>query len=461
MSGSLVASLRRRLIVVGLALTVVNIAVISFWYVDWQSLRREKVDEQLSAVAAALRPVPDGGLRLALPPRLERLFAEHPRAYALRVSAADGTTLFERNGALIPSMAIAPEALAHFDGMTNSAASATGQTLAATRKVRVGEQILLVTYAAAADPARLTIGIYLDELVGHVLLPLAPFALLLTVINIWTVRRSLAPLVGAADAARRMGHARSVEALPADGLPDEVRTLVDATNEALARLREALDHERAFNAEAAHALRTPLAVLHARLSVLKGDALAPLRADVEAMTRLVNQMLASAQADALAIPPMQTCDLTALGRDTTAQMAPLAIRQGRRLAFETDGPVLVRGDSDALAHAARNLVENAIRHAPVDTEVTISVHADGSLSVSDRGPGIPDDQKALALTRFWRANPGDGQGSGLGLSIADRIARAHGGTLRIADREGGGARVVLATPILQGNEAADRTKKSP
>jgi signal transduction histidine kinase len=457
-TGSLVTTLGRRLVLAGLALTALNVAVISFWYVNWEGLRREKVDEQVAAVASALSSGADGRLKLTLPPRLERLFSDYPEAYALKVGAPDGRVLFERNGGLIPLAPVAPEALASFDGMTTSANTSKGRTLAATRKVVVAGKPYLVSYAAAADPAGLTVGVYLDELLGHVVLPLVPFALLLTLVNLWTARRSLSPLVGAAASARRVGLTKTVEPLPIAGLPLEVRTLVEATNEALERLKEALDHERAFNAEAAHALRTPLAVLSARLAALPGEALAPLRADVAAMTRLANQMLASAQAEALTIGDDQSCDLAVIGRELAAQMAPLAIRQGRRLAFEGDGPVMVRGDADALAHAARNLVENALRHAPMGSEVTIAVDADGTLGVMDHGPGIPDAQKGLALTRFWRASPGDGQGSGLGLPIADRIARAHGGVLRIEDREGGGARVALVTPRSAGNAQSARRR---
>lgn len=446
MNGSLVTTLRRRLVLAGLALTALNVLVISFWYVNWEGLRREKVQEQVAAVALALSADVQGQLSLTLPPKLERMFSEHPEAYAFRVSTADGRVLFERNGRLIPVAPVTPEALASLDGMTTSASAALGRTLAAAQKILIGGQPYLVTFAAAADPARLTFGVYLDELLGHVVLPLVPFAVLLTLVNVWTVRRSLAPLVGAAASARRVGLTQAVEPLPVAGLPLEVRALVEATNEALGRLKEALDHERAFNAEAAHALRTPLAILSARLADLPGDALAPLRDDVAALTRLVNQMLASAQAEALTIGADQSCDLAVVGRELVARMAPFAIRQGRRLAFEGGGPVIVRGDADAIAHAARNLVENALRHAPKGSEVTIGVEAGGILSVTDCGPGIPDAQKGLAVTRFWRAAPHDGQGSGLGLPIADRIAKAHGGSLRIEDRPGGGARVVLAMP---------------
>jgi two-component system OmpR family sensor kinase len=447
MNGSLLTILRRRLVIAGMVLTLLNIAVISLWYVNWESLRREKVDEQVAAVAAAVARDANGVVRVALPPHLDRLFSEHPQAYAFSLRDADGQVLAARNPALIPDVPMLPAAMAALDSVTSSAATPLGRTFAETRKVMFDGTPYLVTFAALTDPARLTWGVYFDELIGHVLLPLAPFALLLTLINIWTVRRSLMPLVDAARAARQVGITRSVEALPTQGLPDEVRALVEATNEALGRLKAALDHERAFNAEAAHALRTPLAVLSARLSTMDGDTLQPLRADVAAMTRLVNQMLASAQADALAISPDQSCDLADVAGQVVAQMAPLAIRQGRHLALDSAGPAPVRGDADALAHAARNLIENALRHAPEGSEITVRVRG-GELAVEDRGPGIPASQKPLALKRFWRATPGDGQGSGLGLPIAERITRAHGGALRLEDREGGGARVVLAVEAV-------------
>ncbi len=135
-------------------------------------------------------------MRFEPPKALSGLLEAHPDAYALRVADASGAALFERNAAIIPPMAIPAAALEHVDSLGGGAASEKGRTVFATRKVRLGGDVLLVTFAAAADPARLTRGVFLDELVGHVLLPLAPFALLLTVINVWTVRRSLKPLVG-------------------------------------------------------------------------------------------------------------------------------------------------------------------------------------------------------------------------------------------------------------------------
>ncbi len=442
MTGSLVAILRRRLVLAGLLLTAINIAVISFYYVDWQGLRREKVDEQVERIAAALAPGPDGALAVVLPAELSRMFSAYPDAYAFRVQDLQGRVIAQANAQLIPA-GLAPSAVP--PTMRRMSLGATpGQATAAMHRVPRPDGDVFVTFASMSDPEGLTWGVFFDEIVGHVLVPLVPFALLLTLINIWTVKRSLGSLTGAAAAADRIRASGGLELLPTGGLPAEVRMLVDATNAALTRLGDALEAERAFTAEAAHALRTPLAVLSARLtSIEHGAPVEAIRADVEAMTRLVNQMLSAAQADTLVVAPDGSCDLHAVAREVVSAMAPLAVRGGRALALEGPGSAMVRGDRDAIAHALRNLIENALRHAPPGSEIIVAVEGD-AVEVRDCGPGIPDADKALAVRRFWRGGDTGQIRTGLGLAIAKRIAEAHGGHLIIGDRPGGGAAVRIA-----------------
>ena len=119
-------------------------------------------------------------------------------------------------------------------------------------------------------------------------------------------------------------------------------------------------------------------------------------------------------------------------------MAPLAIRQSRGLALDAHPGVVVSGDPDAIAHALRNLIENALRFSPEKEEVLVRISAPARLEVLDRGPGIPDALKSLVIKRFWRASPSDLGGTGLGLAIVQRIAEANRTALLIQDREGGG-----------------------
>jgi signal transduction histidine kinase len=186
-----------------------------------------------------------------------------------------------------------------------------------------------------------------------------------------------------------------------------------------------------------------------------------LKSDVQRMTRLVNQLLLVAQMESLTIDPSETADLSDIVIDLAALVAPLAIRSNRSVGVSgAELPVLVRGNKDALYQALRNLVENALRFTAAETEVEISVDSAGSVTVSDRGPGIPPQERELLFRRFWqgvRRQRRDGLpdslgqeasgGAGLGLAIAQRIAETHGGSLRISDNPGGGARFTLSLPL--------------
>ncbi len=120
------------------------------------------------------------------------------------------------------------------------------------------------------------------------------------------------------------------------------------------------------------ARRSP--VLSARIDRLPEEpGFRAIKADIEALSRLVNQLLSAAQADTLVVDPQSQFDLSAMAEEVVSAMAPLAIREGRGLALEASGSVAVRGDADAIAHALRNLVENALRYSPAGAEVLVKV----------------------------------------------------------------------------------------
>jgi two-component system OmpR family sensor kinase len=444
MSRSLVTTLIRRLLLVGGLLTLLNIVFVTAYYSsDPEGLRREKVSHQIDRLAEALKPGPDGRLAFMPSDRLLRTFTRYPDAYAFRIEDVTGRVLGEANSALVPadrwSVPNGPDAW-WSDVRVNGRSVLVG-----SRRAVAGGEPVRIAFAAAGDPSNLLLFVYFDELFVHVIVSLLPFAICLMIVNAVTVRQSLRSLVHAAEAARKAGPSHGIAALPTRGLPSEVLALVESINDALRRLGEALEAERAFTAEAAHALRTPLAVLSARIEKLpKGSELDAVRTDIAALRRLVNQLLSAAQADTLVVDPTRQCDLSAVAESVVSAMAPLAIREGRGLAFEGGTQTSVSGDADAIAHALRNLIENALRFSPPGEEVLVRVSAPGQLTVLDRGPGIPDEQKPLVIKRFWRASASDLGGTGLGLAIVQRIAEAHGATLTIRDRAGGGAEFSIA-----------------
>jgi two-component system sensor histidine kinase QseC len=256
---------------------------------------------------------------------------------------------------------------------------------------------------------------------------------------IWAVSSwSLRPLQKVSRQARAVGPHAPAARLSREGLPSEITPLVDAVNGALDRMTEAFSAERRFTENAAHELRTPLAVLGLRLQRARHDfaegGTSPdwpaIEQDLAHMNRLVAQLLdlarkENAGRDAVAMAPV---NLARAAREAAAMVLPLAEAAGRTLEIDVPDTLMVAGRADDLRDAVRNLLENAVVHgrgaitlraraAPSDARVT--------LLVSDKGSGVPEPQREAVFGRF--AKDARSQGSGLGLAIVREVARAHGG----------------------------------
>ena len=272
-----------------------------------------------------------------------------------------------------------------------------------------------------------------------------PILLVLLVIDIAIFRRALLPLRQASETAQHITPARTDIRLPLQEIPTEVRPLVSAINKALDRLDEGFRLQREFTADAAHELRTPLSILRTRVETLDNPGIAQaLRQDIEAMSRVVGQLLDIAELEAFAIDPAEVADLQAASAEVAGFIAPLALEQGREIALlGATSPVLVKGNAEMIKRAIRNLAENAIRHAPKDTVVEFVVEDNGTVTVQDRGPGISDEERELIFRRFWRRDRNSQGSSGLGLSIVQRIAELHGAGIEVERRVMGGAQFSL------------------
>lgn len=271
------------------------------------------------------------------------------------------------------------------------------------------------------------------------------FAVVVLATVVVTVRTSLRPLKAASDLVKAINPATTSMRLVLTGVPTELRPLLAAINDALDRLERGFETQRRFTGDAAHELRTPLAILTSGLEELPDtEGILQLRHDVDRMTRLVEQLLRVARLDAL---PLDTSKPVNLGEVATAvveQLAPWAFALGRSIAYDPPKrSIIIAGDSDALASAIRNLVENAVHHTAKGTEVLVALTVPAAVRVTDRGTGVPEADREAVFSRFWRA-PGQVQpGAGLGLSIVAQVAQAHRGTVSIEDAPGGGASFVL------------------
>ena len=305
-----------------------------------------------------------------------------------------------------------------------------------------------------------------DWLLVFVPLAVASFALV-WLIGWWSLR----PLARASREAAAVGPANPSGRVFVGTLPREIRPLVDAVNGALERLDHAhaaqrelierLDHayaaQRRLTADAAHELRTPLAVLSLRLQRAKLDAAADwpaMERDLAQMSRLVGQLLELARVedparlkDQVGLGPV---NLARLAREAAAMVLPLAEEKGRSLEVEAAAVVSLPGRPDELRGALCNLMENAFVHGEGAVRVSVREEPGGDadrravVEVADQGPGIAEELRDAVFDRFRKAVPAS-PGAGLGLAIVRQVVSAHGGEVHV--RPGPGCRVEISLPM--------------
>lgn len=254
----------------------------------------------------------------------------------------------------------------------------------------------------------------------------------------------LAPLERLQDALRaRAG--TDLSPIEPTGVPQEVRELIAALNGLLERQRAANAQQRAFLQDAAHQLRTPLAGLQMQLELLEARpadpaARARLRQSVARVTRLANQLLALARAEAGArlIADATEVELSALIDAMVEDWVDRADARGIDLGIDRQ-PLRLHGDPTLLQELIANLVDNALKYCDEHGKVTLRCSREGSealIEVCDDGPGIAPEVREQVFERFYRHAGSGASGSGLGLSIAREIVRSHGGVITIGEGEG-------------------------
>jgi heavy metal sensor kinase len=377
----------------------------------------------------------------------------------LQVWSPSGDLLFQtavaRRNPLRESAALA----AHADGEGEIVAvSALGPTFRIlSRPAVVGGKSVVIQVARSEAPMRRELG----ELTLILVFGL-PFGVAAAGLGGYAMARgALAPVNRMAERARSITAARLNDRLPVDNPRDELGRLAQVFNQTLERLEESFDQMQRFTADVSHELRTPLTAIRTVGEVALREPRSPeayrgiigsMLEEVDRLTCLVERLLTLSRAgSAPAQLRIERIDLRELADEVAGHLSVLAEENGQSLVVQHAGTAYCEGDRLMLRQAVINLVDNAIKYSPADSEIQIRVAATGSqasLDVSDNGPGIAPERGARIFDRFYRAANGVNRvGVGLGLSISKWAVEANRGELSWEDKAGGGSifRITLPT----------------
>jgi two-component system OmpR family sensor kinase len=274
----------------------------------------------------------------------------------------------------------------------------------------------------------------------------------------WVLRRGLAPLRTAGRRVEQRDASR-LDPLPLADAPAELRPLIEQINALMGRLGGTIEAQRRFVADAAHELRTPVAALalqaqvaeRAKEPATRAAAFAELGKGITRAARVVEQLLRLAQlGPEVSHERLQRIDVAEVVREVVGAAAYRARVQGIDLGAELEDPAPVLGAKTELRSLVTNLVDNALRYAPRDSEVTVKVKREPEairLTVVDSGPGIPPEDRELVFERFKRGSNDESPGTGLGLAIAKAVVERHGGRIWLEEAQPGGPMPGLAACV--------------
>ncbi|AYG64657.1 MULTISPECIES: HAMP domain-containing sensor histidine kinase [unclassified Rhizobium] len=431
--------IRRLLILQSLMLLL----VLGIMFVKGDLFAFRSTDRTIEALQHAIRRDAAGQLQLRDTPELTSLRAAEPGLWfiirdikGLQISEGPVPAIFARISETLSGIG-----QARFGSTVDGAAMDRPEARMRTVYTPVGEMLVMTGTESSAPPSIVALGLLL-VLVKIGLPIIIVIALGILLATPLVVRGAVAGIAKAEKQAALIDIGRRGVRLETIGTPPEIASLIRAVNEALRRLDDGYERHQRFLADAAHELRTPIAILGTRVAALPHmPERVQLVADVARLTTLTEQLLdiERLRRDNVEFRPVS---LLALGRRVVSDMAPLAFPAGYELDLIHAGPdIALQGDEAALERAMTSLIQNAIDHG--GGRGTISIHiSSGLVEVSDEGPGIPPGERERIFEPFYRLRPRP-RGTGLGLHLVRQIVDLHGGRVTAGASRAGGARLTM------------------
>jgi signal transduction histidine kinase len=445
---SLTSTLNRRLLPLQAGLLAVFMVLLigTLWRTGLVLHQRDE-ERVIDVVKGAIgRKVPEG-LLLSPTPELQRLRSETPGLWFL---------VRDRNGHSVSEGPVPPEFASIGDGLGDIGQAKLGWDKSQDASGHLAARMKRVDTAAgnvqiiATTEGKLTEGTSVLQTALLFLALTLPSLLLMSlstfVATPLVVRNALVGLREVADRATKIDINERGTRLPIAKVPTELIPLVEAINDALGRLDEGYDKHRRFLADAAHELRTPIAILTTRLETLPpGNEKARLLEDAARLATLAEQLL-DLQRLKHHLTEFSMVDLVSTAARVTADLAPIAVSAGYEISFASaTDRIETYGEQASLERAVVNLVQNAIRHGGNRGTITVSVMLPATIEVCDQGCGIPAEQRQDIFEPFHRLEPHK-RGTGLGLTLVREIVRFHGGEVSVVSADGPGACFQIALP---------------
>lgn len=433
----------------------------------WLSYRQARAtadlvtDRTLDAAARAIAEdtrLDRGVIDATVPPvALEMFDTGHRDRVYYRVDTAAGRLLTGHPDLPKPPAALKQGVPAHFSTAYRDQPLRLAALAYPVVGARDGESVVVVVGVTLAGHGAMVRQLWVGGVGRQVVLLFAAAALVLV-----GLQRGLAPLMRLRDAVLEKNR-DDLAPLSDRAVQSELRPLVAALNTYMGRVSSQMAAQRRFVANAAHQLRTPLALLATQAafarrtadSAERGEALAGVEQSTRRLARLAAQLLTLSRAEPGSRRPREEIiDLADSARRVLEGLADLAVERDIDLGLDVTAPASTRGDGAMMREAIVNLVDNALRYTPAGGTVTVTVGAgagEARLSVEDSGPGIPPEEREKVLERFYRVPGASGEGSGIGLSIVREVVDGAGGQLVLGASAAGGLKAEMRLPLVGAN----------
>lgn len=432
-SGSLVARLLRRLILLQVVALVLVVIVASI--PERGQPGRLQLDDEILDRVATLIALDGDRLVFHGTNELDTIAADHPGFWVLGRSD---------EGRMAEFGPVPERARVVLDGRLLEAEFywADGDSLIARRMESAAGP---VTLATGGGPALEPVAGQLRRIEPLSLIGLAALTTLLALAIAWLLRRDLSGISRMAKEASLIDVDRPSARLTETGVPQELEVMARAMNAALVRLEDGHTRRKRFLATAAHELRTPVSILSLRIESLPpGPERTRLLLDVARLASLADQLLDLQRLDGDATP-LARMSLVATVGAAVADIAPLAVAARAGLSFDAPAvPVEIVGDGPSIRRIATNLVQNALAHGGEGVAIVVRIALPAELRVRDNGPGIAAADRDQIFEPFVRRSRV--AGSGLGLHLVREIVSRHGGTVEAGEAPGGGAEFIVRFP---------------